>query len=644
MAQIMTPEEMKRAALFVPCDTKEHLQRWIRVYLGLDLPSATVCDDDVFTPASNSNAMDLVWEIYSKARQGDDPNFQRILVYAARDSFKTVCCSILEILCLFHLKRSVAHMAAIESQASKCASYIKKYLQRPILRDYVNGKNKRSIEITRYEAPGCVPINQAQYEALGITDSATQQTYLMSSYYMQILIATMSGANSEHVPFLVLDELDLAPPGPVKEAFMIPSPGERGELPITLMVSSRKFAFGLVQKEIDAAEETGLIVRHWNIIDVTKSCPPTRHLPLEPKIPIYYSEDLLRAISEESYALVPDIDREKFHYRSMEGYSGCLKNCKLFAVCRGRLATKQTSNTALLKSVDHVTTMFKTFAKDPEIAKAQLMCWKPSSIGLIYPYLSKVIHLLSPAKMAAEITGEEFDESFTKSQLIQLMKSRNMSFHSGMDFGFTHNFAVVTGALDGHRMFIIDVIAVSGLELTEKIALCDNQIKHFDSVLYPDPAYPSDIKSFKKAGYRCKNFVKEVILGINAVRGKLMPSLGADPEMYFMSGDDNVELLFRRMSRYHWLLDAAGNPTDEPDKTDDDECDAIRYLCQNLFGQNFTIKISVGPNKPSVPGPDDPLQMKVENKWMSDKIRELTDNSSPTSSIKGRKGGFVFDI
>ncbi len=639
----MTPDALKRAALFVPCDTKEHLQRWIRFYLGLDLPSVTICDDDETTPPSNSNAMDLVWEIYSKARDGTDPKFQRVLVYAARDSFKTVCCSILEILCLFHLRRSVAHMAAIESQASKCASYIKKYLQRPILRDYVNGKNKRNIEITRYECVGRETLSQSQYDGLAQTNPEVASQYSMLSYYMQILIATMSGANSEHVPFLVLDELDLAPPGPVKEAFMIPSPGERGELPITLMVSSRKFSFGMVQKEIDAAEETDLVVRHWNIIDVTKACPPKRHLPDEPKIPIYYSEDLLKAVSADAFALIPDIDREKFHYRQAEGYSGCLKNCKLFSVCRGRLATKQTSNTPLLKSVDHVIGMFKTFAKDPEIAKAQLMCWKPSSVGLIYPYLSSVMHRLSAAKIAKELTGDDYPETFTKGELIQLMKSRNMAFHSGMDFGFTHNFAVVTGALDGHRIFIIDCLAIAGLEIAEKVDLCTRQIKHFDSMIYPDPAYPSDIKSFRKAGFRCKNFVKEVLTGINAVRSKLMPSLGADPEVYFLSGDEGVDFLFKRMSRYHWVLDAAGNPTDEPDKTDDDECDAIRYLFQNLFGQNARIMVSVGPNRPE-DKPVDLLVAKPENKWMSDKIRELTDSSPSTAGAKVRKGGFVFDL
>jgi hypothetical protein len=49
------------------------------------------------------------------------------------------------------------------------------------------------------------------------------------------------------------------------------------------------------------------------------------------------------------------------------------------------------------------------------------------------------------------------------------------------------------------------------------------------------------------------------------------------PEMYFLKDDDGCDLLFSRLSKYHWVLDAAEKPTDVPDEEDDDECDALRY-------------------------------------------------------------------
>src|SRR5688572_30270927 len=103
-------EQMLRAAFFVPCKSKEALRLWIKTYLKLDLPDCIVCDDDTRTDPSNSSPMDLIWEIYEKMLDGKDPNFQRILAYAARDSYKTVACSVLELLAMFHARRSVGHL------------------------------------------------------------------------------------------------------------------------------------------------------------------------------------------------------------------------------------------------------------------------------------------------------------------------------------------------------------------------------------------------------------------------------------------------------------------------------------------------------------------------------------------------------
>src|SRR5438874_2706673 len=119
---------------------------------------------------------------------------------------------------------------------------------------------------------------------------------------------------------------------------------------MVLMTSSRKFGRGLVQDAIDEADKRGIILRHWNLIDSAKPCPPERHLPLLPHVPIYYSEKHLNAITKEEHASLTPARQDE--YKLSEGYAGCLQNCKLFAQCRGRLATKQHSNSPLLKSID----------------------------------------------------------------------------------------------------------------------------------------------------------------------------------------------------------------------------------------------------------------------------------------------------
>ena len=289
--QTIDIEDMKRRAMFVPCESREALARWIRVYLGIDLPDSIVCDDDTRHESTNSSPIDLLWEIYSKALEGTDPDAQNFLFYASRNGGKTLACSIIELLSLMHFRRDVCHLAAIESQSQNCSKYVGRYVTKPIIRDYLTSKNKREFEITFYEKTGSTPLTHKQFQEL---PEEEKNGWNRVCHSMQILVATMSGTNSSHVPLVILDELDLIPPGPFEEAIMIPSVGEdRGELRITLMTSSRKFAYGIVQKELDAAKETGTLVRHWNIIDGTKPCPPERHLPDEPRISIYYSEDSL---------------------------------------------------------------------------------------------------------------------------------------------------------------------------------------------------------------------------------------------------------------------------------------------------------------------------------------------------------------
>ena len=58
-------EQIKRDILFTPCNTKEHLHRWIKIFLEMDLPNCIVSDNDDLNP-SNSNPTDLIWEMYSK--------------------------------------------------------------------------------------------------------------------------------------------------------------------------------------------------------------------------------------------------------------------------------------------------------------------------------------------------------------------------------------------------------------------------------------------------------------------------------------------------------------------------------------------------------------------------------------------------
>lgn len=669
--QQITPEEddILRRALFVPCATKEDLHRWIEIYLGLNFPD-TIVDEE-----SNTTPMDIIWEIYEKALANDDPDFSRCMAYASRDSFKTLGAAVLEVLAVCHLNRDVAHMAAIKAQAKKAQSYVKKFFRYPYLRDYVISANTERTEIVRYynDATGD-NLTRAQYSELTPVE---QLNYREIHRYITIVICSMQGSNSEHVPFFVVDEVDVVPKQnqpAYQEAKSIPAAYE-GKEPITLLTSTRKFAFGNVQRELDQASKTGLVVRHWNIIDVTEKCPPSRHLPHEPRIPIYYSRDDFSSISAEEYeALLPE-KQEK--YTLTEGYAGCLKKCKLFAMCRGQLATKQRFHPKnekgefterpmpLLKSITFTTNKFRELNLD--MAKAQLMCWQASQEGLIYPYLDRQKHLLTPAEMARRITGEKYPDNFTRAQLMALLKGRDGRWVAGIDFGFTHNFSIVLFYIDGNRAFVVGCWSQPELDPTEKLDLMERTIKEFEPSIYADPESADMIAFFKKRGYRCKDWSKgagSVLAGIEIVRYKLHPSIG-EPQVFFLKGDAGVEMLVDRLAMYHWALDAAGNPSNEPDDVvgqdeegnnlGDDECDAFRYGIMNVFHTKGKV---MAPREDGVKLPTpaqvaatQKAQQPVQHQWAQQimqhalaRAQNTEEGAADAGPLKGRKGSFFWDM
>lgn len=641
---IASEDQIKKQLLFIPCQTKEHLRLWIKSYLELDYDFNIICDDEERHPPSNSTPLDLLWELYSAAMDGKDPSKTFYLAYAARDSYKTLSCAVFEVLCLFHLRRDIAHLAAVESQASNCKKYVEDFLKKPILREYSTGNNKRNIEVTRYEhkTSGAI-LSPAEWQAL---DDKMKDNFREVTHFLRVIVATMSGTNSLHCSMLILDELDLAPPKPVEEAKMIAAPGkERGELPITFMTSTRKFNYGLVQKAIDDADKSGLHIRHWNLIDITSKCPTSRHRPDLPMETVYVSEENLKTYSEEQYVDLSEATQEKLY--QAQAYAGCVRNCKLFAMCRGRLATKQTSTSTLLKTVDHVQSVFAKV--EVETAKAQLLTWKPSTAGLVYPKFQKDIHMVSAHQMAEKITGDTLPKEITKSDLVQIMRQHGVQFYSGHDYGYSHAFATVTGGVYGATLFIIDAFEIPGLEISDKLNVCDQRIKDLEPIIYADVAYPADIKTFRKHGYKMRDWTKEknsVKEGIDCVRLKLAPFAG-EPQIYLLKDDEGCQLLSKRMSEYHWKIDAAGRITDIPDDSDDDICDALRYLVMNVFPiKKGKLLVGHSQERQAVPAGHLPAQNWME-KVIQDHLHQPdTIDSSDASGVeaRGQKGRLVWNM
>lgn len=645
-----TRGELMESAFWAPCENKDHLRRWIKTYLGIDLPDGHICDDEIHAEPSNSSPLELIWEIYDRAMYHHDWDKSRFLAYSAREGYKTLACSIMEVLSMFHWERSVAHGAAIEAQAAKCAQYVEGHLSWPILNKYVIGNNKRTIEVGWYESHDKTQrIPFREYKELVRNGEIDEFEYTRKTFYLKILVATITGMNSEHVPFLVLDELDIMPERPFKEAQAIPSKTSDGNPPIVFMTSTRKFSNSIVQREIDGAKDSGLQIRHWSIIDVGKPCPPERHHPEKPKIPIYYSVDTLKTMSKADFDLMTAEQQALYHMA--EGYDGCLNNCPLFAGCRGRLASRPIkSKSKLLKDVEEITTVFKTYAGDPGFVKAQYLTWKAENVGAIFPFLNPAQHKLTAAQMAEMMTGQNQDPNMSKAQLIQTMHNLGVRFVAGMDHGYVHNFAVVLAAIWGDIVFVFHVISVSNFELSQKIDLCRRELTQFKPDIYPDIAYPGDNTTFKNAGFRIRDqWTKDTPLSISCVRSKIMPAPGAPPEIYFLAGDAGCDFAFDMCVGYRWKLDAAGKPTDQPHKEMDDEVDALRYMMLNEFKHKIFKKRNNVANVNINAQTQQPVATQVAqiNKQLmaNEIISRMTDNGGDnTGTLRVKKGKFFVSI
>ena len=402
-------------------------------------------------------------------------------------------------------------------------------------------------------------------------------------------------------------------------------PGERTDrkqLPITLKISTRKSAFGLVQQEIDQAHKTKMVVRHWNVLDVTQSCPPTRHRPDLPRLPIYVDPKELEAIDQARYDATPDDRKPRF--QKLEGYGGCLTNCQMFAACRGHLATKQLSTAATLKSVSATQLAFKRLGGSPDVASAQLLSRKPSSEGLIYPRIDADVHALT-AEELLWLIAERRVEGATPQQLANILIGElGAEWVGGIDFGYTHNFSVSELLVVKPWAIVFDFFESAGLELEQQIALCEERgVLARNPRIYPDMAYPGSIAAFSRRKFKMIRWKKgpgSVADGIQITRGKLRPTMG-QPELLFLRQSPGAMRLMELLSKYHFTKDAQGNWTDVPSEDGDDGPDSLRYAVQNTFPSQASGVIVASASPPvavGAHGSDD-----IQQQWFSQMMQHV---------------------
>lgn len=622
--------------LFQPLSSPQELKDWIMLFLGLDMPIGSV------DPDSNSSPIDAMWEIYQTVKNNTGNVTPGYIMLSARECYKTLGASILETLLMVHFSLTVAHMAAIQSQSAKAIQYINYFFNKiePLLhhKGWVNrSQNKNKIEYR--------------------TESG-------ADVYIKVVVATLSGANSEHTTLMFVDEIDVVKdPLAYEEAKLIPG-YSKGIYPLTIKLSTRKFAFGLMQKEIDLAPISGDKILRWNIIDVTEKCPPSRHKPELPKEDRYVAKSLpLRQIGAEEYFDMSDIDKSKWELVK-DAYAGCA-GCALLPVCKTRLAHRDdTATKGLYKPIDIVMNTFKKV--NPDMGEAQLMCWKPSSKGLVYPRFEGNVNegnVITLERAFETLIGTPSrKKKVTEVDLLAVMKSLSVPFFAGVDWGYTHDAVIVIFAkIPNGEIWVVDCYSQAGLEFSDFLEVAkDYRDRYSPEKWFCDQAMPSHIKSFRKNYMVSPKFTKDVLGGIEALRSKIIDGYGR--RMLKIIYRDSTKKVINTFQKHHFKLDTAGNPTLDPD--DDagisDQADAMRYVAQNLFPLK-------GPQKPvhTVTGEDiashidqstpegklkamelmeQAQRRSIHENQMREELAKLTNGGGNEVQGTGKRGGFFWSI
>jgi hypothetical protein len=461
--------------------------------------------------------------------------------------------------------------------------------------------------------------------------------------------------NSEHTSLMFVDEIDVvANPQAYEEAKLIPG-YTKGIFPVTVKLSTRKFAFGLMQKEIDLAPVSGDKIVRWNIIDVTERCPETRHKPEGRKEDIYIAKGLpLRQIDVDEYDSLSDPEKSKWE-RLNQVHAGCV-NCKLLPVCKTRLSQRKPDAVGgLYKPISSVINQFKKV--NPDMAEAQLLCWKPSSKGLVYPRFEGTVNtgnVITLEKAWETIQGEKPKKTkITEIDLILLMKTCGIRMFAGVDWGFTHDFVIVVFAqIPNGEYWVIDCFSAAGLEFVDclNVAVAYRD-KYGIEKWYCDQAMPSHIKSFNKNGMKSPAFTKDVLGGIEALRSKIIDGNGR--RLLKVLYTDPNQKVINAFQKHHFKLGPDGNPTIVPDDTPGtaDQADALRYVAQNLFplkGPQKPEFVVTGSNGQPIDGstPEGKAEIAKRMEYinqMKEKVAELVQDGEFKGGT-GRRGGFHWNI
>lgn len=462
--------------------------------------------------------------------------------------------------------------------------------------------------------------------------------------FLRIIIATIAGANSEHVPMLFVDEVDVVQdPRALKEAKMIPSMFG-GYYPLTVYLSTRKFAGGLMEKTLKETLEAGGEILRWNIIDVAERISLEQAETDKPKVTRYISRDLpMENLSEEDWNLLPE--EKQLDYEKFEAYAG-IANHPMLSVMRNYLVDRPQEDCGnLYKPVIAVRNNFKQIG-DPDWAEAQLLCNKPSSSGLVYPRFDEMHNVLSIEEALIRLLGDK-PEVVSMQYLKQYILDLGITVIGGGDWGYTDYTSLpVLALIPGGEVWLMTNHTADKMELDDIVQVATELNEGWGvSKWYVDQNMPAYIKTLKRNGLSIPKFTKVVEDGIAALQGKIVDS--ENNRRFFILDVAENRPVIEAFGEYRWKLDGKGDTIEGKPHHDkegvSDIMDALRYPFQCLFTKGSKpIVTTAGDEERKIKLPKDQynlsdLASNVNEQLMKNQIKELAPNDA-NKPKKGKKG------
>lgn len=611
-------EKIKSKLVLQRLNSKEELQDWIYTYLDIRFPMGTVYPDSTHGPVES------MWRIYELYKTGQSQDVPQVTMLASRDSYKTLAASAMIVLLMVHFRLQLATAGAIKAQSDKMIQYIGGHFRK--IDKYLNENGWQKLS-----------------ESKSRTDWLDENGWLC---FARVVVATVAGMNSEHVPFLAIDEVDVVQdPRALEEAKMIPCvyKNSLGEtfFPLTVYLSTRKYAGGMMEKTLKDTIRSGGEILKWNIIDVTERITREEARVDEPKVLRYLSRELpLRNLSEEEFEELNDESKHK--YEAFMAYAGIAEH-PMLSVIRNFLVDRPQDNVGdLYKPITAVHNNFKQTS--PEMGEAQLLCNKPSSSGLVYPRFEKEDNGITIDEAYAYLSGEE-EKDRTLTELVEYMHNLGIEFYGSADWGNTDETALgIWAKLSGGKSWLIDIAAAPGMEIPE----IREKVKELTEIYkvkkwFCDSNYPAYIKLLRKTdtmygkipAIGVKKGAESVVDGITCVQSKIVD---ANNNRHFkVLKTRNNERVFDSFETYKWKMDGKGQPIDgKPEHGKDgtsDIMDMIRYFFYSMFGRGSKVLFSY-----------DLSENKGRPGDLNSKINELTGGKGKKERSSGKKKGIVWNI